>query len=155
MTGATGATGPGGETGDNHHGNNGGGNDPDGSDSSNPGKGHPNDGTDADGSPGHSAKVSADVLGLKDIKQFLQSGPASGNIHGDVSFGQLVSQAAGSVTTDLLNVLNTIKGFGQNQNKLSGATSDLTSDKGKQGAGYAHTDDAVKKALKDMLKPHD
>ena len=50
---------------------------------------------------------------------------------------------------------NLPRGFYQNQNKLSGATSDLTSDKGKQGAGYAHTDDAVKKALKDMLKPHD
>ncbi|WP_245460237.1 MULTISPECIES: hypothetical protein [unclassified Mesorhizobium] len=59
------------------------------------------------------------------------------------------------MTTDLLNVLNTVKGFGQNQNKPSGAISDLTSDKGKQGAGYAQTDDTLKKALKDILKPHD
>ncbi|RWE27251.1 MULTISPECIES: hypothetical protein [unclassified Mesorhizobium] len=59
------------------------------------------------------------------------------------------------MTTDLLNVLNTIKGFGQNQNKSSGATSDLTSDKGKQGAGYGQTDDTLKKALKDILKPNE
>ncbi|WP_181181702.1 MULTISPECIES: hypothetical protein [unclassified Mesorhizobium] len=59
------------------------------------------------------------------------------------------------MTTDLLNVLNTVKGFGQNQNKPSGATSDLTQDKGKQGAGYGQTDDTLKKALKDILKPHD
>jgi len=58
------------------------------------------------------------------------------------------------VTTDLLNVLNTVRGFGQNQNKPSGATSDLTQDKGKQG-GYAQNDDTLKKALKDILKPHD
>ncbi|MDG4879738.1 hypothetical protein [Mesorhizobium sp. WSM4884] len=59
------------------------------------------------------------------------------------------------MTTDLLNVLSTVKGFGQSQNKPSGATSDLTSDKGKQGAGYAQTDDTLKKALKDILKPNE
>ncbi|WP_210214170.1 MULTISPECIES: hypothetical protein [unclassified Mesorhizobium] len=53
-----------------------------------------------------------------------------------------------------MNVLNTVKGFGQNQNKPSGATSDLTSDKGKQGAGYGQTDDTLNKALKDILKPN-
>ncbi|MGX9148316.1 hypothetical protein [Mesorhizobium sp. 128a] len=59
------------------------------------------------------------------------------------------------MTTDLLNVLNTIRGFGQNQNKPLGASTDLISDKTKQGAGYANTDDTVKKALKDILKPHE
>ena len=59
------------------------------------------------------------------------------------------------MTTDLLNVLNTIKGLGPNQNKTSGATSDLTSEKGKQGAGYASTDDTLKKAMKDILKPNE
>ncbi|MGX5849095.1 hypothetical protein ACWGTO_18665 [Mesorhizobium sp. PL10] len=59
------------------------------------------------------------------------------------------------MTTDLLNVLNTIRGFGQNQNKPLGASTDLISDKTKQGAGYTNTDDTVKKALKDVLKPHE
>ncbi|OHV89262.1 hypothetical protein ORS3428_15890 [Mesorhizobium sp. ORS 3428] len=59
------------------------------------------------------------------------------------------------MTTDLLNVLNAVKGFGQHHNKPSGATSDLTSDKGRHGAGYAQNDDTLRKALKDILKPHD
>ncbi|WP_127416705.1 MULTISPECIES: hypothetical protein [unclassified Mesorhizobium] len=59
------------------------------------------------------------------------------------------------MTTDLLNVLNTVSGFGQNQNQSSGAASDLTSDKGTQGAGYGNTDDTLKKAMKDILKPHE
>ncbi|MDX8521655.1 hypothetical protein [Mesorhizobium dulcispinae] len=59
------------------------------------------------------------------------------------------------MSTDLLNVLNTIRGFGQNQNKPLGASADLTSDQTKQGAGYANSDDTVKKALKDILKPHE
>ncbi|TIR89253.1 MAG: hypothetical protein E5X08_28375, partial [Mesorhizobium sp.] len=155
-TGPTGATGPGGETGDRDKGNNGHGNDPDHNDSSNPGKGHSNDGTDADGSPGHrTAAVTANSLGLKDTTQFLQSGSTDSDAVSHASFRQLVSQAAGSVTTDLLNVLNTIRGFGQNQNKPLGASTDLTSDQNKQGAGFANSDDTVKKALKDILKPHD
>ncbi|MBZ9820035.1 hypothetical protein [Mesorhizobium sp. CA4] len=83
----------------------------------------------------------------------MKSGSSGGG--GPASFGKLVSQAANSATTDLLNVLNTVKGFGQNQNKPSGATSDLVSDKGKQGAGYGQADDTLKKALKDILKPND
>jgi hypothetical protein len=83
----------------------------------------------------------------------LQSGPSGGA--SPASFGKLVSQAAASATTDLLNVLNSIKGFGQNQGKPSGATSDLTADKGKQGAGYGQTDETLKNALKNILKPHD
>ncbi|WP_245262412.1 hypothetical protein [Mesorhizobium sp. WSM3626] len=58
------------------------------------------------------------------------------------------------MTTDLLNVLNTVRGFGQNQNKPLGASTDLTSDL-KHGAGSANSDDTVKKALKDILKPHE
>jgi len=90
---------------------------------------------------------------LKDVKKFLQPG-SDGSGNGG-SFKQLVSQIVGAVTTDLLNALNKVKGFGQTQNKQSGATSDLTSDKGKQGAGSAQIDDTLKKALKDILKPHD
>ncbi|MER9581976.1 hypothetical protein [Mesorhizobium sp. M0276] len=58
------------------------------------------------------------------------------------------------MSTDLLNVLNTIKG-GQDQHKPVGASTDLISDQTKHGAGYANTDDTVKKALKDILKPHE
>ncbi|UVK48014.1 hypothetical protein BPNPMPFG_002257 [Mesorhizobium sp. AR07] len=58
------------------------------------------------------------------------------------------------MSTDLLNVLNTIRG-GQNQNKPLGASTDLTSDHTKHGAGYANSDDTVNKALKDILKPHE
>jgi hypothetical protein len=36
-----------------------------------------------------------------------------------------------------------------------GASTDLTSDQTKHGAGYANTDDTVKKVLKDILKPHE
>ncbi|MBZ9800036.1 hypothetical protein [Mesorhizobium sp. ES1-4] len=56
---------------------------------------------------------------------------------------------------DLLNVLNTISGFGQKQNQPSGASADLTSDATKQGAGYASTDHTAKTTLKDLLKPHE
>jgi hypothetical protein len=58
------------------------------------------------------------------------------------------------VTTDLLNVLKTISGFGNNQNKPSGASTDLTSDQTKPGAGYASNDHTVK-TLKDLFKPHE
>jgi hypothetical protein len=58
------------------------------------------------------------------------------------------------MTTDLLNVLNAVKGFGENQNRPSGSASDLTTDKGRQGAGFGNTDDTLKNALKDILKPH-
>ncbi|MEI8720264.1 hypothetical protein [Mesorhizobium sp. ISC11] len=86
----------------------------------------------------------------------MQSHPAtSSDTDSQASFRQLVGLAGGSVTSDLLNVLNTIKGLSPNQNKTSGATSDLTSDKGKQGAGYTNTDDTLKKAMKDILKPND
>ncbi|RWL34834.1 hypothetical protein [Mesorhizobium sp.] len=97
--------------------------------------------------------MTASTLGLTDSKQFLQSGSSGGG--NPASFGKLVSQAAASATTDLLNVLNSIKGFGQNQGKPSGATSDLTSDKTKQGVGHVQTDDTLKNALKNILKPHD
>jgi hypothetical protein len=59
------------------------------------------------------------------------------------------------VTTDLLNVLKTISGFGQNHNKPSGASTDLTSDQTKPGAGYASNDHTAKTNLKDLLKPHE
>ncbi|MER9657866.1 hypothetical protein NKJ26_31350 [Mesorhizobium sp. M0152] len=59
------------------------------------------------------------------------------------------------MTTDLLNVLKTIGGYGQNQNKPSGASTDLTSDQTKPGAGYASNDHTVKTSLKDLLKPHE
>jgi hypothetical protein len=97
--------------------------------------------------------LTASTLGLTDSKQFLQSG--SSGAASPASFGKLVSQAASSATTDLLNVLNAVKGFGQNQNKPSGAASDLLSEKGKQGAGYGQADDTLKKALKDIMKPND
>jgi hypothetical protein len=66
-----------------------------------------------------------------------------------------VKLAVSSATTDLLNVLNTISGFGQNQNQQSGAIVDPTADTAKHGAGYASTDDTTKTALKDLLKPHE
>ncbi|MER8917058.1 hypothetical protein NKI32_24890 [Mesorhizobium sp. M0761] len=148
-TGATGATGPGGDTGDHHHGNNGFGN----GDQDAPGNsGNHNN---AENGPGHKANVTTNTLGLKDSTQFLQSGSTDSGAVSHASFRQLVGLAASSVTTDLLNVLNTISGFGQNQNKPLGASTDLISDKTKQGAGYANTDDTVKKALKDILKPHE
>ncbi|MER9171979.1 hypothetical protein NKI12_32755 [Mesorhizobium australicum] len=59
------------------------------------------------------------------------------------------------MTTDLLNVLKTISGSGNNQNKPSGASTDLTSDQTKHGAGYASNDHTVKTNLKDLLKPHE
>ncbi|WP_352956533.1 hypothetical protein [Mesorhizobium sp. M0924] len=59
------------------------------------------------------------------------------------------------MTTDLLNVLKTISGYGQNHNKQSGASTDLTSDQTKPGAGYASTDYTAKSILKDLLKPHE
>ena len=58
------------------------------------------------------------------------------------------------MTTDLLNVLKTISGFGQNQNKPSGASTDLSSDQTKHGAGFASNDHTAK-TLKDLLKPHE
>jgi hypothetical protein len=94
---------------------------------------------------------------LTDTTKFLQSGSTDTN--GDpgkhASFGQLVSLAATSVTTDLLNVLKTISGSGNNQNKPLGASTDLTSDQTKPGAGYASNDHTVKTSLKDLLKPHE
>ena len=63
--------------------------------------------------------------------------------------------AVSSTTTDLLNVLNTISGFGQNQNPQSGAIADPTADTSKHGAGYVNTDQNVKTALKDLLKPNE
>ncbi|MER8937757.1 hypothetical protein [Mesorhizobium opportunistum] len=59
------------------------------------------------------------------------------------------------MSTDLLNVLKTIGGFGQNQNKPSGASTDLTSDQAKPGAGSVSNDHTVKTTLKDLLKPHE
>ncbi|WP_373424820.1 hypothetical protein [Mesorhizobium sp. SARCC-RB16n] len=59
------------------------------------------------------------------------------------------------MTTDLLNVLKTIGGFGQNQNKPSGAITDLNSDQTKPGTGYANNDHTAKTTLKDLLKPHE
>ncbi|WP_246681148.1 hypothetical protein [Mesorhizobium sp. B2-3-15] len=56
------------------------------------------------------------------------------------------------MTTDLLK---TISGSGQNQNKPTGASTDLTSDQTKPGAGYASNDHTVKATLKDLLKPHE
>jgi len=74
------------------------------------------------------AKVTSDSLGLKDTTQFLQSGSTEGNSDAvsHASFRHLIGLAASSVTTDLLNILNTIRGFGQNQNQPSGASTDLT-----------------------------
>jgi len=68
-------------------------------------------------------------------------------------FRQLISLAIISVAADLLNLLSNVAGFGQTQNKPSGSTLDLTSDK--HSAGYAQTDDTLKKALNNILKPHD
>ncbi|TGZ39323.1 hypothetical protein EN805_30070 [bacterium M00.F.Ca.ET.162.01.1.1] len=101
------------------------------------------------------AKVTTDTLGLKDTNQFLQSGSTDSSAGGRPSFSQLLGDAAGSVTTDLLNALNSVRGFGQNQDKPSGTNTDLTSDKGKAGGGYTNVDDTLKKAMKDILKPHD
>jgi hypothetical protein len=68
-------------------------------------------------------------------------------------FKQLISLAILSVAADLLNLLGNVAGFGQAQNKPSGSTLDLTSDK--QSSGYVQTDDTVKKALNNILKPND
>jgi hypothetical protein len=59
------------------------------------------------------------------------------------------------VTTDLLNVLKTFGGSGNNQNKPTGASTDQTLDVTKQGTGYASTDHTAKASLKDLLKPHE
>ncbi|MER9702318.1 hypothetical protein [Mesorhizobium sp. M0151] len=99
------------------------------------------------------ANVSSDSLGLKDTGQFLQS--SSTGSDGKPSLHQLIGLAAGSVKTDLLNVLNTIKGFGQNLNKPSGASTDQTLDTAKHGTGSANTDHTAKTTLKDLLKPHE
>ncbi|WP_245489303.1 MULTISPECIES: hypothetical protein [unclassified Mesorhizobium] len=101
------------------------------------------------------AKVTTSSLGLKDTTHFLQSGSGDGPAGGHGSFRQLLGQVTGSVTTDLLNVLSTIWGSGQNQNKSSGVSTDLASDKTKTGAGFGNIDDTFKKALKDILKPHE
>lgn len=68
-------------------------------------------------------------------------------------FRQLISLAIISVAADLLNLLSNIAGFGQPQANHSGSTLDLTSDK--QSTGFAQTDDTLKKALNNILKPHD
>ncbi|MBZ9684658.1 MULTISPECIES: hypothetical protein [unclassified Mesorhizobium] len=68
-------------------------------------------------------------------------------------FRQLISLAIVSVAVDLLNLLTSVAGFGQTQNKPFGSTLDLTSDK--QSSGYAQTDDTLKKTLSNILKPHD
>jgi hypothetical protein len=73
---------------------------------------------------------------------------------GHGSFRNLVNLAVNSATTDLLNVLNTVSGFGQSQNK-SGAIADPAIDIGKNGAGYVDNDHNIKSALKDLLKPHE
>ncbi len=67
----------------------------------------------------------------------------------------MIGLASTSLTKDLLNVLKTISGFGNNQNKPSGASTDLTSDQTKPGAGYASNDHTVKTSVKDLLKPHE
>ncbi|MCA0032665.1 hypothetical protein LB568_17965 [Mesorhizobium sp. B263B2A] len=92
---------------------------------------------------------------MKDTGQFLQSGSTGNGSGGLPSLRHLIGLAAGSVTTDLLNILNTIKGFGQNLNKPSGASTDQTLDVTKHGTGYASTDHTAKATLKDLLKPHE
>lgn len=72
---------------------------------------------------------------------------------GQDMFRQLISLAILSVAADLLNLLSNVAGFGQNQSNHSGSTLDLTSDK--QNTGFAQTDDTLKKALSNILKPHD
>ena len=94
--------------------------------------------------------ISTDTLGLKDIKQFIQSGGLSDSPD---MFRQLISLVVVSIAADLLHLLASVAGFGQTQNKPSGSTIDLTSDK--QSTGYAQTDDTLKKALNNILKPHD
>jgi len=99
--------------------------------------------------------VTSDTLGLKDTGQFLQSGSTGSDTSGKSSLHQLIGLATGSVKTDLLNILNTIKGFGQNLNKPSGVSTDQTLDTTNHGAGYAGTDHTAKTTLKDLLKPHE
>jgi len=67
----------------------------------------------------------------------------------------LVKLAVGSVATDLLSVLKTIKGFGQDQKQQFSTNADLTADKAKHGAGYVSTDHAHKTSMKDILKSND
>ncbi|WP_244420857.1 hypothetical protein [Mesorhizobium japonicum] len=101
------------------------------------------------------ANVTSDSLGLKDSGQFLQPGSTGNGSGGQPSLHHLIGLAAGSVTTDLLNILNTIKGFGHQQNQPSRATTDQTLDATKHGTGYASTDHTAKTTLKDLLKPHE
>lgn len=87
---------------------------------------------------------------MKDIKQFIQSGALSDSPD---LFRQLISLVVVSIAADLLHMLASVTGFAQAQNNPSGSTIELTSDK--QSTGYAQTDDSLKKALNNILKPHD
>lgn len=102
------------------------------------------------------AKLTSDTLGLKDNSTFLKSSSTvSSDTTSHASFRDLVKLAVNSATTDLLNVLNKISGFGQNQNPQSGGLADPTADTTKQGAGYVSTEQSIKSALKDLLKPNE
>jgi len=90
---------------------------------------------------------------LRDTGRFAHV--ASENSAGRTSLHDLVGQAAGSVTTDLLNVLRSISGFGPEQNQPVGNGADPTADQNRHGVGFGSTEDSASRALKDMLKPRE
>jgi len=65
----------------------------------------------------------------------------------------LISLAAETVVSDLLNMLKSVWGFGQNQSSAS--TFDPTADATKSGVGQVDHDNSAKTALNSILKPHD
>jgi len=101
--------------------------------------------------------VSQDTLGLKPSTHFLSSSSTAGSgghTSELASFKNLIGSVFGSLSTDLLNILNSVWGVGHNQNGKSGATVDLTSDSTKHGVGQVDHNEAAK-TVKSILKPHD
>jgi hypothetical protein len=115
-----------------------------------------NGATGSAGPTGGSDPFTPHSLGLPDWTRFLSSGSTNGGDATDTSpasFKVLISLAAESIVSDLLNMLKSVWGFGQNQSGLSASTFDPTSDATKSGIGQL--DQSAKTALNSILKPHD
>jgi hypothetical protein len=114
--------------------------------------------TGSAGPTGGSDPFTPHSLGLPDWTRFLGSNSTTGSdwadANGPASFKVLISLAAESIVSDLLNVLKSVWGFGQNQSGVSASTFDPTSDSTKSGVGQFDDHQSAKTALNSIFKPH-
>jgi len=86
----------------------------------------------------------------------LRSFGGDGVFGGQFNFGRLIQMVATAIKIDLMGMLKSYRGFGDDDNRQSPSGRDHGIDHSKKIGGYANNDqNQFKSSMKDLWKSHD